>query len=248
MAKNVKTFYTHKELADALSVHSSSIRKLYSRDGFPKSKGSKHNAVKVCEWILDNTSKRSKLWLGANLFLGGQDEKKSLSTGKKTSKPTKKTAKEAKNEPLPEILKNEKTIKTESLEAIKEEDFESILDSFRRTVYESVKLCEEASASGDEKLLQARLKTSGQAVEQLRKAEQSILDIQLARKSSLPADDVRVAFVSLASTIKSKLLQLPMKLSHELAGTQTAGEAQEILDEEIRLILNDLSTNPFSAV
>lgn len=259
---------TATELAEAFSVHKSSFHKLYAREGFPERDGQKMDALAVCDWILANCGgKRSKLWAGASLLQwrlaggggggggdsdkGGEGDKGGEKKKPDAKKPAAKAAaKPAVAKPAAKPAAREQAaappgITAKALDETPDEDFGAILDSFRRTVSESVRLCEQASLRGNETLLASRLKTTGVAVEQLRKAEQSILDIQLARKSSLPVDEVRVAFVALASSIRSKLLQLPIKLSHELAGTQSASEAQAILDEEIRMVLNDLSKNPF---
>lgn len=281
-----QVLFSAAELAASFEVHVSTIRKLYTKgDGsFPERDAeARFNAVEACEWILANTSKRSKLWANANLFLGGiragripvrpteptPPQKKKRNPRKDAPRSPKKKKPAVQVDPklaarklvarkavvdkgdgkaiTAAVTLGKAKIKSVALADANDEDFGAILNSFRRTVHESVRLCEQALIEDNEALLQSRLRSSGAAMEQLRKAEQSILDIQLARKSSLPVDEVRVAFVAMASAIKAKLLQLPIKLSHELAGTQTAGEAQTILDEEIRMVLNDLSENPFGA-
>lgn len=233
-----KDYVTTEELSILLNITNQSIRKAYQNKTFPRKVGNLFNVKEVCDWVLSNSKNRSKMWTGVTRFLG---EKK---------KAEKKHQTEAKPVPvvtatipspaeiiIPELPAN--------LEECDDGDFNNILNGFRKTVNYTVRLCEEAAAAGDESLLQVRIRTSGQALEQLRKAEQSVLDIQTLRKNLLPAEDVRNGYTRLANNVRSKLLQFPVKLAHELVNVSSIGEVQKILTDEIRVILDSFSRNPF---
>lgn len=230
-----KDHVTTEELSVLLNITNQSIRKAYQDKTFPRKVGNLFNVQEVCDWVLANSKTRSKMWTGVTRFLGEK---------KKAEKRQKAGCKEVTVIPpstteiiIPELPAN--------LEECDDGDFNNILNGFRKTVNYTVRLCEEAAASGDESLLQVRIRTSGQALEQLRKAEQSVLDIQTLRKNLLPAEDVRNGYSRLANNVRSKLLQFPVKLAHELVNVSSIGEVQKILTDEIRMILDSFSRNPF---
>jgi len=230
-----KDHVTAEELSILLNITNQSIRKAYQDKTFPRKVGNLFNVQEVCDWVLANSKTRSKMWTGVTRFLG--DKKKA----EKRQKAERNEVPVIPHSPaeiiIPELPAN--------LEDCDDGDFNNILNGFRKTVNYTVRLCEEAAASGDESLLQVRIRTSGQALEQLRKAEQSVLDIQTLRKNLLPAEDVRNGYTRLANNVRSKLLQFPVKLSHELVNIQSVGEVQKILTDEIRMILDSFSRNPF---
>jgi hypothetical protein len=230
-----KDHVTTEELSVLLNITNQSIRKAYQDKTFPRKVGNLFNVQEVCDWVLANSKTRSKMWTGVTRFLG--DKKKA----EKRQKAERNEVPVIPHSPaeiiIPELPAN--------LEDCDDGDFNNILNGFRKTVNYTVRLCEEAAASGDESLLQVRIRTSGQALEQLRKAEQSVLDIQTLRKNLLPAEDVRNGYTRLANNVRSKLLQFPVKLSHELVNIQSVGEVQKILTDEIRMILDSFSRNPF---
>lgn len=230
-----KDHVTTEELSVLLNITNQSIRKAYQNKTFPRKVGNLFNVQEVCDWVLANSKTRSKMWTGVTRFLAEKE---------KAEKRQKAECKEVPVNPpspaeiiIPEIHAN--------LEDCDDGDFNNILNGFRKTVNYTVRLCEEAAAAGDESLLQVRIRTSGQALEQLRKAEQSVLDIQTLRKNLLPAEDVRNGYSRLANNVRSKLLQFPVKLAHELVNVSSIGEVQKILTDEIRMILDSFSRNPF---
>jgi hypothetical protein len=230
-----KDHVTTEELSVLLNITNQSIRKAYQDKTFPRKVGNLFNVQEVCDWVLANSKTRSKMWTGVTRFLGEK---------KKAEKRQKAECKEVPVIPpspaeiiIPELPAN--------LEECDDGDFNNILNGFRKTVNYTVRLCEEAAASGDESLLQVRIRTSGQALEQLRKAEQSVLDIMTLRKNLLPAEEVRNGYTRLANNVRSKLLQFPVKLAHELVNVSSIGEVQKILTDEIRMILDSFSRNPF---
>ena len=230
-----KDHVTTEELSILLNITNQSIRKAYQDKTFPRKVGNLFNVQEVCDWVLANSKTRSKMWTGVTRFLG--DKKKA----EKRQKAERNEVPVIPHSPaeiiIPELPAN--------LEDCDDGDFNNILNGFRKTVNYTVRLCEEAAASGDESLLQVRIRTSGQALEQLRKAEQSVLDIQTLRKNLLPAEDVRNGYTRLANNVRSKLLQFPVKLAHELVNVSSIGEVQKILTDEIRMILDSFSRNPF---
>jgi hypothetical protein len=230
-----KDHVTTEELSVLLNITNQSIRKAYQDKTFPRKVGNLFNVQEVCDWVLATSKRRSKMWTGVTRFLAEK---------KKAEKRQKAECKEVPVIPpssaeiiIPEIPAN--------LEDCDDGDFNNILNGFRKTVNYTVRLCEEAAAAGDESLLQVRIRTSGQALEQLRKAEQSVLDIQTLRKNLLPAEEVRNGYTRLANNVRSKLLQFPVKLAHELVNVSSIGEVQKILTDEIRMILDSFSRNPF---
>ena len=229
-----------KELAFLLNVTDNLLRQCYLDKTFPRKVDRLFSVQEVCDWVLNNSKKRSKMWVGVSRYLGQkrkseQKDSKSKTEAAESSKPIKLPV--VQEVIIPEIPEN--------LSEIDDDDFNKILNSFRRTVNYSVRLCEEAASDGNETMLQARLRTSGQALEQLRKAEQSVLEIQTTRKTLLPAEDVRNGYTRLANNVRSKLLQFPVKLAHELVNVSSIGEVQKILTDEIRMILDSFSRNPF---
>jgi len=230
-----KDHVTTEELSILLNITNQSIRKAYQDKTFPRKVGNLFNVQEVCDWVLANSKTRSKMWTGVTRFLG--DKKKA----EKRQKAERNEVPVIPHSPaeiiIPELPAN--------LEDCDDGDFNNILNGFRKTVNYTVRLCEEAAAAGDESLLQVRIRTSGQALEQLRKAEQSVLDIQTLRKNLLPAEDVRNGYTRLANNVRSKLLQFPVKLAHELVNVSSIGEVQKILTDEIRMILDSFSRNPF---
>lgn len=196
------------------------------------------NVRECCEWIVSNSTRKSKAWTGASLFLARIGKKQKVLKSDKKECPSPVSVSDP---ALPEIS----IPKLPDLENCEDGDFNGILDGFRKTVQYVVKLCEESASDSDEAMLQPRLRTAGSAIEQLRKAEQSVLEIMTARKSLLPAEDVKNAYTMLANNVRLKLLQLPIKLAPELVNISSIGEVQRIIEDEVRTILDNLSSNPF---
>lgn len=238
-ASDIKPKMKAEELAIALGVGYKSIAAARSKPGFPAPDGGLYDVRAVCAWVLASSpSKRSKMWTGASLLAGR------LSKPAKPSKPTKPAV--APIIPTPPSPAEVTAILPDlHPDSDKDGDFGSILIKFRATVDYCAMQCQQAAADEDNDGLRGWLRTCGQAVEQLRKAEQSVLDIRTARKALLPRDDVVFAYSRLCGNIRSKLMQLPTKLSHELVNITSAGQVQRILDEELRTILESLAGNPF---
>lgn len=237
--KSVKAKMKAEELAMSLGVGFKSIAAARVKPGFPKPSGGLFDVAAVCEWILATASaKRSKMWTGANLLLG------------KMKRPLLHPASPvviALPEPaaiLPADDSKPSSV-TNAGDSDRDGDFGSILAKFRDTVDYCAMQCKQAAEAKEDDVLRGWLRTCGQAVEQLRKAEQSVLEIRTQRKSLLPRDDVIFAYASLGSNIRAKLMQLPMKLSHELVNVASAGQVQRIIDEELRIVLESLAGNPF---
>jgi len=230
---------TTEDLSILLGVPNALIRKCYQDKAFPRKVDKLFKVQEVCDWVLQNAQKRSKMWVGVNRYLGNKNKSERKAKTEFAALPLPVPAE---SPVVPEVIIPELPV---NLSECDDSDFNNILNGFRRTVNYSVRLCEEAASDGNEQMLQARLRTSGQALEQLRKAEQSVLDIQTLRKTLLPAEDVKNGYTRLANNVRSKLLQFPVKLAHELVNVSSIGEVQKILTDEIRMILDSFSRNPF---
>ena len=232
---DVKPKMKAEELAIALGVSFKTIAAAKAKPGFPTPQSGVFDVAAVCEWIVATSiTKRSKMWTGANRILGAMKRQ----TAKK-NQPDPKFI-----QPVPRDITTPTGVQIDS-DSDGDGDFGSILAKFRATVDYCAMQCQLAASEKNNEGLISWLRTCGQAVEQLRKAEQSVLDIRMARKSLLPRDGVVFSYCQLASNVRAKLQQLPAKLSHELVNVASAGQVQRILDEEIRIVLESLSGNPF---
>lgn len=240
----VKAKMKAEELAIAMGVGYKSIAAARSKPGFPAPVGGIYDVRAVCDWVLSSCpSKRSKMWTGASLLTSRLAKLSGLA---KPAKPVVSQPAVAPIIPAPPSPAEVVAILPDlNPDSDKDGDFGSILIKFRATVDYCAMQCQQAAADEDNDGLRGWLRTCGQAVEQLRKAEQSVLDIRTARKALLPRDDVVFAYSRLCGNIRSKLMQLPTKLSHELVNITSAGQVQRIIDEELRTILESLAGNPF---
>jgi hypothetical protein len=75
--------------------------------------------------------------------------------------------------------------------------------------------------------------------EKLRLAQ---LDVAERERRVLPADEVRRAWVGIATTIKTKILAIGAKCATKLAAARTAAEAEAIVYNECRECLEELSS------
>ena len=61
------------------------------------------------------------------------------------------------------------------------------------------------------------------------------------KEKLIEKDEVEKEFYEVALIIKEKLLNIPMRVSNELAGKSDEFEIRQVLEDEIRLALEDLS-------
>lgn len=77
----------------------------------------------------------------------------------------------------------------------------------------------------------------------LARAQASKAEIELAELEKLlvPAQDVEKAWISLASSFRSRMIALPGKFAHQCAAMTNAAEVEALLRESIYEALNELS-------
>ena len=220
-----------------------------SKNTFPKKDAAGNYIVReVCEWILspENTTRRSKLWDGSNRIMSKM-KRAAEPTDKATTKSSKKKpAAKKRKAPLEKPSSTPQPVTIDPL-PLPDDNFSDILDKFRAAVNHCADKWRKAMDDKDDALASALMRNWGMAFDTLRKSEESVLDIHKRRGSMLPKEDVVAAFVSMANNIRSRVMILPAKLSHELLGKSTAGSIQEVLESELRDCLDDLARNPFGA-
>ena len=127
-----------------------------------------------------------------------------------------------------------------------ESAFGEILRQFRAAIVETAGFYRTAVADQNTSAAAFFLAQWNKTFDTLRRAESSVLDIDLQRGRQIQRDEAVALVVAMVANVRSKLLALPAKLSHELSG-RTPGQVAKILDEEIRDALECLSEDPFGA-
>lgn len=78
------------------------------------------------------------------------------------------------------------------------------------------------------------------AIDQLRKLESEVLDIEVKKKNLISMDEAQQILSAQIAPVRSKLLLFPAQVSHDLEN-RDASEIQEILNNEIHTLLQGFS-------
>lgn len=238
------------ELATALSVSYRSIDVASRRENFPKRDiAKKYDTIAVCEWVVNSSQRKSKMWHSAKSILANYRKLSTIAKNvKKVSLPAPSAAalssskkQTAEGVPVKVSIPNPDNPDDTG-------DFADILDKFRYAVNYYADKWQDASVdSEDEDKASILIRNWSQAFDQLRKSEESVIAIKKQRGDLLPKEDVIAAFVSMATSIKSNLLIIPSKISHELLNQSKPGTVQKILEDELHDALDALTRNPFGS-
>ena len=204
----------------------------------------KYDVEEVCRWVMSRPN-RGKMWEHASQWLSENADKPKAKT-KKAAKPKAATKKAEQPPPADELPKTEPPA-DELADAETNLLFSPILDKFRKAVDYLADSFNEAVQSGDYGAAAVIMKSWVPAFDNLRKAEESVLELGKARGTLLPKEDVQAAFVALATNLKNRLMVLPGKLSHELVNQRSANKVMEVLDAEIRECLESIGRDPFGS-
>jgi hypothetical protein len=231
-------------MAAVLGITQNTLNNHRKRNGLPMSSPGKYDVEEVCRWVMTRP-KRGKMWERASRWLSENAD------GGKKPKPRTKKRSGAKPEEPPkppdaELPKTEPP-KGEQADAEATLLFSPILDKFRRAVDYLADSFNEAVQQGDYGTAAVIMKSWVPAFDNLRKAEESVLELGKARGALLPKEDVQAAFVALATNLKNRLMVLPGKLSHELVNQRSANKIMEVLDAEIRECLESVGRDPFGS-
>ena len=216
----------------------------HRQNGLPYREAGKYDVRQVCEWVLKQP-KRGKMWEHAMAWLSANGEQHDEKPKLKKSAPRKPEPKSPKKdkpqEDKPEELKHaERPAKIDDGLL-----FSPILDKFREAVDYLADSFNEAVKKGDFQMAAVIMKSWGPAFDNLRKAEESVLELGKQRGTMLPKEDVQAAFVAMAANLRNRLMVLPGKLSHELLNQSSSNKIMEVLDAEIRECLDAIGRNPF---
>lgn len=209
---------TYRELAGALGVSEVLLKnRKYKALDFPKADRSHRYCVEdVCRWILRNSRKGNKLSRGAESVLAEIGK-----SAAKVSRP------HAKRPPSTELKR------------LDDAEFSTSLSQFRQAVLDCRERYQNAIASGDELAIQIALKTWGVSMETLRKAEESVLNIERERGQLVPLAAAKEFQVAVWTAVKQKLLTLGARLAPTLVNISSQKMIQDALDTEARQILDD---------
>ena len=236
------------EMAAVLGITQKTLTNHRQQNGLPMASPGKYDVEEVCRWVMTRP-KRGKMWECASRWLsenadGAKKPKRQNQKLKKRSE-----QKQAKAQPPPETAELPKTEPPDGEQADAETAllFSPILDKFRKAVDYLADSFNEAVQNGDYGAAAVIMKSWVPAFDNLRKAEESVLELGKARGTLLPKEDVQAAFVALATNLKNRLMVLPGKLSHELVNQRSANKIMEVLDAEIRECLESVGRDPFGS-
>lgn len=231
-------------MAAVLGITQKTLTNHRQQNGLPMASPGKYDVEEVCRWVMTRP-KRGKMWECASRWLAENAD------GAKRQRPKTKKRSEPKPEepPKPPGQELPKTEPPDGAQADAEASllFSPILDKFRRAVDYLADSFNEAVQQGDYGTAAVIMKSWVPAFDNLRKAEESVLELGKARGALLPKEDVQAAFVALATNLKNRLMVLPGKLSHELVNQRSANKIMEVLDAEIRECLESVGRDPFGS-
>lgn len=231
-------------MAAVLGITQNTLNNHRKRNGLPMSSPGKYDVEEVCRWVMTRP-KRGKMWECASRWLSENAD------GAKRQRPKAKKRPGPKQEEQPKPPEQElpRTEPPDGAQADAEASllFSPILDKFRRAVDYLADSFNEAVQQGDYGTAAVIMKSWVPAFDNLRKAEESVLELGKARGALLPKEDVQAAFVALATNLKNRLMVLPGKLSHELVNQRSANKIMEVLDAEIRECLESVGRDPFGS-
>lgn len=228
------------EMARILGISVNTFN-VHRRNGLPSARRGKYEPEAVCRWAISQP-RHGKMWESATLYLsalqrqGGRPRNgKTLDDGTGRQKITLSVVELPKTRPPDgEAAEGEKALL-----------FSPILDKFRNAVDYLAERFKEARQTGDYDGAAEILKAWGPAFDTLRKAEESVLELERQRAAMLPRDDVRAAFSAFTSNLRGRLLDLPRKLAHGLTNAKSADGVMMTLDAEIRGSLEAVARDPF---
>lgn len=232
------------EMAAVLGITQNTLNNHRKRNGLPMASPGKYDVEEVCRWVMTRP-KRGKMWECASRWLSENAD----GTKKQRPKTKKRPAPKPEEPPKPSGQELPKTEPPRGEQADAEASllFSPILDKFRRAVDYLADSFNEAVQQGDYGTAAVIMKSWVPAFDNLRKAEESVLELGKARGALLPKEDVQAAFVALATNLKNRLMVLPGKLSHELVNQRSANKIMEVLDAEIRECLESVGRDPFGS-
>lgn len=253
--KKLKKYLTYNDLAVLMDVNVRSLYNATRREGFPqKRKDGKYDVVSVCKYFISNLGKSSTLKDAAQRILAryereGKVEKDTVHIQSTPNEPDVVVVPPPANEPdiiatdMPGFVPENPGF--DNLPSETRELFGPIVSKFRMAVAYLGDEFWRSVTSQEFEYATLVMKQWGIALEQLRKAEDSVLDIGLKRGDMLPKDEVVQAFVAMASNVKTKLNIVASKLAHELVTETSAKKIKEVMLDEFTEILDNLSRNPF---
>lgn len=98
----------------------------------------------------------------------------------------------------------------------------------------------EAVSNSDYELAQMIHRQWKDLVDQLRRLEGEIVEIEEATRRSIPMEEAKKAIAKVVSVIKGRLLLMPSQLAHELAEREVK-DVQEILQRQVENMLESMS-------
>ena len=228
------------EMAGILGISVNTFN-VHKRNGLPSVARGMYDVEAVCRWAMSQP-RRGKMWEAASLYLaaitkgGGRPRK---------AQPVDKAADGVKNRLAVVELPKTRPPEGGQAEGERKLQFSVILDKFRRSVDYLADRFNDARLAGDYVAAAEILKTWGPAFDNLRKAEESIIELCREREMLLPRDDVRAAFAALTANLRTRFMSLPGKLSRELVNQKSANGIMSKLDAEIRGALEAVARDPF---
>lgn len=114
-----------------------------------------------------------------------------------------------------------------------------LADSVQRFLNYQCDVVREKSASNNDEYEIARTRRMTAA------AESAELDLQLKKGKLHRQDDIEFCLTQMLTAFRQRTLAIPSRVMHRLLGLTNARQANQIVDDEIRLALNELSEGKF---
>ena len=72
-------------------------------------------------------------------------------------------------------------------------------------------------------------------------ADKAEMEVEVITRGMLKAEEVTEGWIAFVSNVRTKLLNLPSKVAHQVVGLETYAEVEGLINEEIYEVLNELA-------
>ena len=74
-------------------------------------------------------------------------------------------------------------------------------------------------------------------------ADKAEMEVEVITRGMLKAEEVEDGWIAFVSNVRTKLLNLPSKIAHQVVGLETYAQDEGLINEEIYEVLNELATS-----
>lgn len=74
-------------------------------------------------------------------------------------------------------------------------------------------------------------------------ADKAEMEVEVITRGMLKAEEVEDGWIAFVSNVRTKLLNLPSKIAHQVVGLETYAQVEGLINEEIYEVLNELATS-----